>query len=120
MTMKALALVMLTATSYVQSFTAVRPQQHPHASSFVSSPSTVLRWMTTSNDDAASKKDPIEVVEDYRDNLSNSRTAPGHHDGQEKKVQGPTNIVTFFVAWSTALLNFEFFRRFLNIHIFRT
>ena len=43
--------------------------------------------MTAAKDDATSKKDPIEVVEDYRDNLSNSRTAPGHHDGQEKKVK---------------------------------
>jgi hypothetical protein len=38
-------------------------------------------------DDAASEKDPTEVVEEYRDNLSNSRTAPGHHDGKENKVR---------------------------------
>jgi hypothetical protein len=31
-------------------------------------------------------KNPKEVVEEYRDNLSNSRTAKGHHDGKEKKV----------------------------------
>jgi hypothetical protein len=35
---------------------------------------------------ASDSKKAVEVVEDYRDNLKNSRTAPGHHDGNEKKV----------------------------------
>jgi hypothetical protein len=33
-----------------------------------------------------SNKNSKEVVEEYRDNLSSSRTAKGHHDGKEKKV----------------------------------
>jgi hypothetical protein len=46
--------------------------------------------MTPTNENTSNNKDPIEVVEEYRDNLSNSRTAPGHHDGQEKKVSNAT------------------------------
>jgi hypothetical protein len=35
---------------------------------------------------ASDSKKAVEVVEDYRDNLKNSRTAPGHHNGNDKKV----------------------------------
>lgn len=84
--MTILVLLLIATSSYVQSFTALLPKL-PHKYAVVSSPLSV-RWMTPAKEDAAaSKKDPIEVVEEYRDNLSNSRTAPGHHDGQEKKVQ---------------------------------
>ena len=83
-----LVLLLVVAASYVHSFTAVLPQRLLH--SVVLSQQSTVKWMTTSKDDAASgsKKDPTEVVlEEYRDNLSNSRTAPGHHDGQEQKVK---------------------------------
>jgi hypothetical protein len=77
MTMK-LIISLLIATFYnVQSFTMI-----PAASSRT----TVVQWKMTPNENP-SNKDAIEVVEEYRDNLSNSRTAPGHHDGQEKKVK---------------------------------
>jgi hypothetical protein len=81
--MKLLVLLLTVSSSHVQSYTVLLPKSRTLASS----QSSLRRWMTAAKDDATSKKDPIEVVEEYRDNLSNSRTAPGHHDGQEKKVK---------------------------------
>jgi hypothetical protein len=95
--MLVLLLLVSSLSSYVQSFTAVLPPLRLHTAVPSQQQSTV-RWMTTaaSNDDAdVSKKDPIEVVEEYRDNLSNSRTAPGHHDGQEKKVNCLKSVPCF-------------------------
>jgi hypothetical protein len=70
-------------------------------------------------DDAASEKDPAEVVEEYRDNLSNSRTAPGHHDGKEIKVRRFFFIRSFF---GVRLFRFYFWgltTQVLFIHRFR-
>ena len=84
-----LLIPLLIATFYhVQSFT-VLPTTSSRNTPVVSSLRQPSQWkmMTPTNENTSNNKDPIEVVEEYRDNLSNSRTAPGHHDGQEKKVK---------------------------------
>lgn len=60
------------ASSSVNAFSLVPPTRPV---------STTRRW------NAVDGKKAVEVVEDYRDNLKNSRTAPGHHDGSDKKVR---------------------------------
>lgn len=64
--------VFATSAFLVDAFTLAPPTRHA---------STRL-WNAASDG-----KKAVEVVEDYRDNLKNSRTAPGHDDGSEKKVR---------------------------------